>query len=93
MKLLGNTVLLERLLPPLKSARGIHYPHQYQDDRMQYWVLAVGPGKLLPDGTRLCPEVRVGDKCLCNVDGLGVKHKFDDGRVLVDASIIEMIWK
>jgi len=93
MKLLGNTVLLEPLLPTLKSPGGIHYSERHVDDKMQHYVLAVGPGRKLKNGCVLPPEVRVGDKCLCAVDGLGVKHKFDDGRVLVDADIIQMIWK
>jgi len=93
MKLIGNTVLLEPLLPELRSRGGIWYDMKRRDDRMQFYVLEVGPGRKLRNGLILPPEVRVGDKCLCNQEGLGVRHKFEDGRVLVDAEIILMIWK
>lgn len=93
MKLLGNSVLLEPLMPEKKSKGGIWYDMKRRDDRMQYWVLAVGPGRRLRGGLILPPEVRTGDRCLCNPDGLGIKHKFDDGRILVDAGIIQMIWR
>lgn len=59
---------------------------------MQWWVIAVGPGRRLRDGTIVPPEVRRGDRCLCNPDGLGVRHKFGNGNILVDAGIIEMLW-
>jgi chaperonin GroES len=92
LNMLGNTVLLEQLAPARQSPGGIHYAGRHHDDRMQYWVLAVGPGKLLPNGTRLCPEVRVGDKCLLNSDAGGVRHTLDDGRIVADADAIQMIW-
>ena len=93
MKPLGNSVLLAPLPRKQKSDRGIWFDMTRQDDRLQYRVLAVGPGRRLRTGLILPPEVRQGDACLCNPDGLGVKHKFDDGRILVDACIIELIWK
>lgn len=93
MILIGNTVLLAPLAKPAASDGGILYSHKHLDDRMQWWVWKVGPGKRLRNGLILPPEVRPGDRCLCPVDGLGVKHKFDDGWVIVDADLIQLIWK
>lgn len=92
MQLLGNTVLLEPLPKPAQSPGGVFYDLSRRDDRMQYYVRAVGPGRKLKDGTVLVPEVRVGDKCLCNPDRLGTRYAFEDGRIIVDADNIEMIW-
>ena len=93
MTLLGNSVLLEPLMPSRCSAGGVLYSGRHRPDEMQYWVLGVGPGKRLQDGTRLCPEVRVGDKCMVNPNAPGVRHKLDDARLLVDADAILMIWQ
>jgi co-chaperonin GroES (HSP10) len=93
MKLLGNTVLLRPEPAPVQSRGGIHYSHKHVADNMRWLVWRVGPGKRLPSGLIEPPEVRPGDRVICKVDGLGVKHKFDDGWCIVDASIIEMMWK
>lgn len=92
MRLLGNTALLAPLPPPIRTSSGLYVSARHMDDRMQWWVIAVGPGRRLRDGTIVPPEVRRGDRCLCNPDGLGVRHKFKNGSILVDASIIEMVW-
>ena len=89
---LGNTVLLAPLAPPRLSPGGILYLNNAPEERMQWRVLAVGPGKKLPDGTWLPPEVRVGDKCLFDGNTLH-KYRFDDGRALVDADQIQMVWQ
>lgn len=92
MRLLGNRVLLERVMPVLMSPGGVHYSDQHIDDRLQYYVLAIGPGKRLKDGTTLVPDIRPGDKCLCN-SGHGVLHTFEDGRIIVDVDNIQMVWR
>lgn len=91
MKLLGNTVLLEPLPTAKKSSGGIFLCSRYQDDRMQWKVVAVGPGRRLKNGTMLPPECKPGDLCLCQADS-GNRYKFPDGSVIVNASQIEMIW-
>lgn len=91
MRLLGGTVLLEPLKPAAKSDGGIFYDMSRRDDRKQWRVLAVGPGRRLKNGTREAPEVRVGDKCLFNA-GIGMRLKLEDGRVIADSDNIEMIW-
>ena len=91
MKLLGNTVLLSPLPQPDRTESGILYDMTRRDDRKQWIVKAVGQGRKLKDGTRIPPEVREGDKCLCNV-GRGNRYAFDDGSVIVEADQIEMLW-
>lgn len=92
MRLIGNTVLLAPLPQRKMSDGGVALIERYQDDRKQWLVKAVGQGLRLKDGTRLPPEVRVGDKCLCNV-GVGNRYTFDDGSVIVEADQIEAIWQ
>jgi len=91
MKLLRDLVLLEPLQAPGFSPGGILYARPYRDDAKQWTVLAVGPGKRNKDGTRTLPQVRAGDRCLCNA-AAGNRFAFDDGRVIVHADQVEMIW-
>lgn len=92
MKPLGNLVLLEPLAKPVTSPGGIVLVDRYQDDRMQYTVVAIGPGRRLKDGCRLLPEVRPGDRCLCHTARIN-KQVLPDGRILVDADQILMVWR
>lgn len=91
IKLLGNTALLRPAFAK-QSAGGIHYCDGYVVDDRQWVVVAVGDGRRLNDGTRILPDIRPGDSCLFN-PGLGVKFTFPDGRIIVDAGLIEMIWQ
>lgn len=93
LKLFGNTVLLQPLPKPKQSPAGVFYVERYRDDLTQYRVLATGPGRKLKSGVTLLPEVRPGDKVLFNVDaGIGVKHRFPNHCVIVDADEILMRW-
>jgi chaperonin GroES len=98
LKLLRNTVLLQPLPPKTVSDGGVHLAMQYQDDRKQWRVLAVGPGRRLKTGLVLPPEVQPGDRVLYNPD-LGNRYAFSDrdrehypGCVIADADRIEMKW-
>jgi chaperonin GroES len=84
----GNRVLV-KLLRRTASDRGLLYPGAWIDDEKQWLVLAVGSGIRLKDGTRLTPEVRVGDHII--VDALGKdRYDLDDrtGRMFIDATEI-----
>ena len=92
MTLLRNLVMLEPLPPEVRSPGGIFFLPYSKGDNWQYRVLAVGPGKRLKDGTTLCPEIRVGDRCLFR-PGAGNRHAFDDGRLIVEADQILLLWQ
>ena len=47
-----------------KTAGGIVLPDRAQEKQQRGAVVAVGPGKLLDDGTRAKPDVAVGDTIL-----------------------------
>lgn len=93
MKMLGNTALLSPLTPEPYSKGGIWYSGKHIPDKMQYRVDKIGPGKRLRGGLILPPPIRSGDFCLLNPNRVGVKHTFEDGRLIVDADQIEMIWR
>lgn len=91
MNPLRNLVLLEPLPLEVRSPGGIFYSQSHTYDNWQYRVLAVGPGKRRKDGTNQRPEVRAGDRCLFR-PGAGNRHVFEDGRLIVEAEQILMIW-
>lgn len=87
MKLLGNRILVEPLVKKETSHGGVVMPQQYNDDQMQYRVVAVGPGK---NGVPL--EVQPGDCVLCNVWVKG-DYVLPDGKRIMDVDNVLMKWK
>lgn len=98
MRLLGNTVLLEPLPVKLVSPGGIHYFERYRDDRMQFRVLAVGPGRVVRKKGRpdvLIPvEVEPGDHCLtAQIHGNKLAFEDGSGRIIIEADEIIAKWR
>jgi chaperonin GroES len=78
---LDNRVLIEPLAEETTSPGGIVLPEKVKEKPMEGKVCAVGPGKLLDDGTRKPVEISVGDKVLFGkYAGTEVKH---DGKDLI----------
>jgi len=90
MRILGNRVLLQLLPPAKQSAGGIHYAQQYQDDKQQFEVLAVGPGRKIKNGTLIAPGVKPGDHVLAPL--YRDFATLPDGTRIVDASEIIAVW-
>ena len=61
---LDDRVVVEALEAEEKSPGGIVIPDTAKEKPQQGKVVAVGPGKLLDDGTRAKPSVKVGDTVL-----------------------------
>jgi len=59
---LGEKVVVRRLEPEEKTAGGILLPDVAQDRPQEGRVLSVGDGCLLPNGTRVEPQVGEGDR-------------------------------
>lgn len=55
----GDCVLF-KIEDPLRTEGGLYVPEHVQS-RQRWRVIAVGPGRYLDDGTRLVPQVQVGD--------------------------------
>lgn len=58
---LGDRVVVEPLEEEAKTPGGIVLPETAQKRPQMGKVLAVGPGKVLDNGQRVAPEVKVGD--------------------------------
>ncbi len=80
IKPLDDRIVVTRTEAQSKTAGGIFLPENAKEKPQEGKILAVGPGKLLDDGSRSKPDVAVGDVILFSkyggteltVDGLEV---------------------
>jgi chaperonin GroES len=61
---LGDRVVVEREESESKTAGGIVLPDTAKDKPSRGTIIAIGNGRLLDDGKRSKPQVKVGDKVL-----------------------------
>jgi chaperonin GroES len=61
---LGDRVVVEREESEAKTAGGIVLPDSAQDKPSRGTIIAIGDGRLLPDGSRSKLQVKKGDKVL-----------------------------
>lgn len=64
LKPLGDRVVVERIEAEAKTKGGIVLPDTAKEKPKEGKVIAVGDGKLLDDGTRCKPQVKVGDRVI-----------------------------
>jgi chaperonin GroES len=64
LKPLGDRVIIRRQESEGKTAGGIFLPDSAKNKPQRGRVLAVGPGRLLKDGTRRSLQVKEGDQVL-----------------------------
>ena len=64
LKPLGDRIIVRRTEAADKSAGGVFIPDAAKQKPQRGTVLAVGPGKMLKDGTRRPLQVREGDRVL-----------------------------
>ena len=64
LKPLGDRIIVRRTESSDKSRGGVYLPDNAKEKPQRGTVLAVGPGKLLKDGTRRPLQVREGDRVL-----------------------------
>jgi chaperonin GroES len=64
LKPIGDRLIVQRVEAQEKTAGGILLPDNARQKPQKGKVLAVGPGRLKKDGTRVAPQVKVGDTIL-----------------------------
>ncbi|MBO4401935.1 MAG: co-chaperone GroES [Selenomonadaceae bacterium] len=82
VKPLGDRIIIEVAEVELKTKSGIIMPETSKEKPQKGKVVAVGKGKVLDNGTRLEPEVKVGDEVIFNKYA-GSEIKIDDKEYLV----------
>ncbi|BEQ16642.1 co-chaperone GroES [Desulfoferula mesophila] len=82
IKPLQDRVIVERLEEETKTAGGIIIPDSAKEKPQQGRILAVGPGKVMENGTKLEMTVKKGDTVLFGKYS-GSEVKIDGKEVLI----------
>ena len=84
LKPLGDRLIVRRTEAADKSAGGIIIPDAAKQKPQRGTVLAVGPGKMMKDGSRRALQVREGDRVLFTAwAGDEFKEKGSSDAILV----------
>lgn len=81
-KPLGDRILVKPVSQEERTASGIVLPDTAKEKPQMAEVLAVGTGRILDNGTKVEPEVKVGDKVIFAKYG-GTEIKIDGEELLV----------
>jgi chaperonin GroES len=79
---LSDKVLVKPSKGEEKSLGGIYIPDSAQQKPIDGDVIAVGPGRVLDDGTRSTPSVQVGDRVVYSKYG-GTEIKLDGDEYVI----------
>ncbi len=82
LKPLGDRIVVKALEAEGQSAGGIILPDTAKEKPQQGEVLAVGPGKMLDNGSRSTVDVQVGDKVVYSKYG-GTEIKVGGEDVII----------
>jgi chaperonin GroES len=89
LKPLGDHVLVKPLSKEEKTRGGIILPDTAKEKPQAGEVIAVGPGRILDNGTRVQPEVKTGDKVIyAKYGGMEIKLEDDEYLILRETDIL-----
>jgi chaperonin GroES len=92
IKPLQDRVIIKRLEEEQKTAGGIIIPDTAKEKPQQGKILAVGPGKVLDNGTRLEMTVKEGDVVLFGkYSGSEVKIEGEEVLIMREEDILGII--
>jgi len=89
LKPLADRVVLKPVTAEEKTKGGIVLPDTAKDKPQEGEVVAVGPGRILDNGTKLAPEVKVGDRVIYSkYSGTEVKVDGEEYLVVRESDIL-----
>lgn len=92
LKPLGDRVVVKVLEEEEVTKGGIVLPDTAKEKPQKAEVIAVGPGKLLDNGTRAPMEVKVGDKIIfAKYGGTEVKVDGEEYLILRESDILAVM--
>jgi chaperonin GroES len=92
IKPLGERIVLKVLEGEERTKSGIVLPDTAKEKPQTGKVLAVGSGKVLDNGQRVAPDVKVGDKVLfAKYAGTEVKLDGEEYMVLKESDIFAIV--
>ena len=94
LKPIGDRIIVRREAAEGKSAGGIILPDTAKNKPQRGEVLAVGPGKVKDDGTRVAMQLKAGDNVLFTSwagDEFKDRHKSDELLVMHESDVLCVI--
>ncbi len=92
IKPLGDRVVIKPAEAEEKTKGGIILPDTAKEKPVVGEVVAVGPGKVADDGTKIVMEVKVGDKVLYGkYSGTEVTIEGDEYLIMREADIFAVV--
>ena len=89
---LGERVVVKVLQSEEKTKGGIVLPDTAKEKPQEAEIIAIGPGKMLEDGTRAKMEVQVGNKILFSkYAGTEVKIEGEEYLVISEKDILAIV--
>lgn len=89
---LADRVVVQALAEAEQTRGGLYIPDTAKEKPQQGEVVAVGPGKLSEEGTRLTPDVKVGDRVLYGkYSGTEVTVDGEEFLILRESDILAVI--
>jgi chaperonin GroES len=89
---LHDRVIVQRIQEEEKTKGGIIIPDTAKEKPQEGKVIAVGPGKVLENGTKLNLDVKVGDKILFGkYSGTEIKIEGDEYLMMREDDILGVI--
>ena len=89
---LQDRVLVKRVESETRTAGGIIIPDTAKEKPLEGIVIAVGEGKRLEDGSRVAPEVSVGERVLFGkYAGTEIKVDGEDHMILKESDILGIL--
>lgn len=79
---LADRVVVKPMEREGKTKSGIYLPDIAKEKPQEGKVIAVGPGRISEDGTRIAPDVKVGDIVIYAKYG-GTEIKIDDEELII----------
>jgi chaperonin GroES len=94
VKPLQDRVLIKRVEEEAKTKGGIIIPDSAKEKPQEVLVVAVGPGKVTDNGTRVTPEVKAGDRILFGkYSGTEIKVDGVEHLILREDDILAVVTK
>ncbi|HHW18225.1 MAG TPA: co-chaperone GroES [Firmicutes bacterium] len=89
LKPLADRVVVKPVQAEEKTKGGIVLPDTAKEKPQEGEVVAVGPGRVLENGTKLAPEVKVGDRVIYSkYSGTEVKIEGEEYLIIRESDIL-----
>ncbi|HLD35608.1 MAG TPA: co-chaperone GroES [Planctomycetota bacterium] len=82
LKPIGDKIIVERIEPENKTRGGIVLPDNAKEKPKEGKIIAIGEGKLMDNGSRVAPSVKVGEKVIFT-SFAGSEVKIDNKEFLI----------